>query len=261
MSKDDKTLTTNNTTTDVSFLDSYAGQGTENISLQDVSLPFLRILQSLSPQCQEGTESYIPDAKPGMFYNSLNGKVYGRSIKLIPVKYERTWLEFKPERQGFVATHAPDSVPVDKTDFNKWKNSDNGNEIVDTMTFYCLIADDLNSGMVVFPLTKSFLKHARKWNSLIMTDRLPNGKHSPIFANIWELETVINKNDKGTFYCLGDDTTKIKKVRFINQIEASDFVLPSIKDVESLNQKVITAGITEYNDPFADDAKTTGTKY
>ena len=49
-----------------------AGMGMENVGSEDVKIPFLRILQDLSPQVKEGKGEYIQGAKPGMIINSVS---------------------------------------------------------------------------------------------------------------------------------------------------------------------------------------------
>src|SRR3989304_1640576 len=51
----------------------YAGQGTEQATAGDYALPFLAILQKLSPQCDEINLLYIEGAKAGMVIEMASG--------------------------------------------------------------------------------------------------------------------------------------------------------------------------------------------
>src|SRR4030066_1543838 len=114
----------------VDFLEEIAGQGTENIAMDDMKTPFLVILQQNSPQCVKGNSAYVKGAEAGFFFNSLTQKIYGPEIEFIPLCVIKEWLEWKPNRGGFAGKHAPNSVKVNKEDFSHWRLA-NGNEIVE----------------------------------------------------------------------------------------------------------------------------------
>jgi hypothetical protein len=208
------------------FLNEYAEDGFEGISIDDVAIPFLRILQPLSPQCMDETApEYIPTAKPGMFFNTVTQRLYGRSVEVIPIKYEKIWLEWLPERGGLAGRHTPNSIPVDKSKFSEWK-LDNGNIIQEHYVFFCLVPEFLDDGPVAFSLTSTGIKHAKNWNTQIMLVQLPNKKRAPFYSSVWELTTVQNKNDQGTWWQIGEKQTSIKRVRFITETEFLDYVQP-----------------------------------
>jgi hypothetical protein len=46
-------------------------KGFENMTQEDMALPFVRILGQLSPQVTDGDAKYIEGAKPGMIYNTV----------------------------------------------------------------------------------------------------------------------------------------------------------------------------------------------
>ena len=50
-------------------------KGFENMTQEDMALPFVRILGQLSPQVTDGDAKYIEGAKPGMIYNTVTSDV------------------------------------------------------------------------------------------------------------------------------------------------------------------------------------------
>lgn len=208
------------------------------LGMSDITIPFLKILQKLSPQCDEENEEFVKGAKPGAFMNSLTGKVYGKSIKVIPIYYTKNYIEWKPNRGGLVKVHDIEPDMIDKSDYSEWKLP-NGNLIVETMNYYCLLADDIGSGVVVFSLTSSALKYARAWNTQINTTRLDNGNKAPFFSSVWELSTKQNKNDSGTWHTIGvNSTPAIARERFINEEEYTKFIKDTVADVGELTKKI-----------------------
>lgn len=233
----------------IDFMEDVSGQGYENIGSRDIATPFLKILQALSPELEEGNEAFISGAKIGMFFNSLTGQLYGREIKVIPLHYEKSWLEWRPRATGggLVNKHAPFSIKVDQSDFSKWKYGDN--EISETLMFYCLIDGHQEEGPIVYALSSSGIKHGKNWNTNIMMTKLPSGARAPFFSSVWILTSVKQTNAKGTYYQIGGKKSNIKRERFITAKEFSDFVLPirdNLKELEQgLDYKALEGAVEE----------------
>ncbi len=89
-----------------------AGLGMENTTADEFTIPFITVLQTNSPQCDENEGSYIPGAKAGMFYNTGTGElINGKDgFIFVPVARDHNFAEFTPRNLGggFVGTHAPD---------------------------------------------------------------------------------------------------------------------------------------------------------
>lgn len=216
------------------FLNDYAGEGLENINLEDQKTPFLVILQILSPPCQRDNDAFVKGAEPGMFFNTALRKLYGRKINVIPLAMKKVWLEWKPNRGGLVDRHEPNSIPVDKTDFTEWKF--NGNIIQENYMFFCLIEGHFKDGIVILSLASSGIKHAKNWNTMIVNTKLPGGKPAPIFSSVWELESVKNTNDQGSWYQLGEKATSIKRTRYITPSEFKEKVLEARNQAKTINE-------------------------
>lgn len=221
--------------TEVGFLNEYADQGFEGLTAEDFTIPFLRIAQPLSPQIDEDNDAYIQGCKPGMFFNTVTGRLYGTTVQVIPVMYKKLWLEWAPNRGGLVGRHEPKSIPVDKSNFGSWKN-EKGNTINEHHVFYCLVANHLDEGPVAFSLTSTGIKHARNWNTQIMMTKLPSGQRAPYFSSVWELTTVKNSNAQGNWWQIGGRTTAVERKRFITNEEFTQFVLPNRESLESLKE-------------------------
>lgn len=214
----------------VDFLNEHAGKGFENINQDDLKIPFLRILQKLSPQVDEKDPNYIKGAQPGMFFNTVTQKLYGKEVNLIPIKYEKVWLEWKPNRGGFVARHEPYSIVVDQSNFAEWKY--NGNIIQETLNFFVFIAGKLDEGPLVFSLSSTGIKHGKNWNTQIVHTRLPSGKQAPYFSSIWNISSIACTNAQGTWYQIGDTTSLIKRIRFISKEDFEKFINPTRKSLD-----------------------------
>lgn len=217
------------------FLSGLAGAGYDNLTLKDYALAFLKIAQAQSPELLEGEPAYIPGLKPGMFFNSVNKRVYGNVIHLIPVWYDNLWLEWAPNRGGIKGRHKPGSIKVYGSTFGKMM-SDSGNEVVETMTYYVIDSDFKEDGILILSLSKTGLKFGKYWNTSISTVKLENGDQAPFFAGVWEIKTTLMKNNLGAWF--GIDTNP-KMVRFIDELEYTKKVFPAITEVKENQDRVL----------------------
>src|SRR5215469_6642375 len=106
--------------------ESDAGLGV-SFKQEDQLLPLIYVLQSNSPVVDRRGEVHIEGAEPGHFWlrNSLHPIADGETgIEVIPCEMVRTWIEWLPNRQGFVGRH--DEPPPDLT--TKMVRGDDGRE-------------------------------------------------------------------------------------------------------------------------------------
>ncbi|MCK9231063.1 MAG: hypothetical protein M0P18_10335 [Syntrophales bacterium] len=198
--------------------------GFENADIDSYAVPFLRILQGLSPQVNEDdSDVYIEGAKPGMFYNTVSSKVYGKEIEVIPVTFYREFIEWAPNRGGFVRAHGPNPAILEQCVRND-RNQDvlpNGNVVQDTRCHIVLLANEIEAGPMLFPLVSTGIRHSKKWMSLMRMMRTPGGKSCPMFSCRWKLWTVLNKNDDGSWYMIGDRS--LHAVEYVGWVNAQQW--------------------------------------
>ena len=120
-------------------------QGFENMTQEDMALPFVRILGQLSPQVTEGDAKYIEGAKPGMIYNTVTSELYDgkKGIKVIPCYYKKDYPEWSDRGDGPgapVAVHLPNSpvIQIGKRDGSKIRLP-NGNYVEKTASHFVIV--------------------------------------------------------------------------------------------------------------------------
>lgn len=187
----------------------YAGGGFENQTQDDYSIPFISILQALSPQLQE------PDTtlKQGMILNTVTGDSYAgnKGIKFVPAVTQHEFIEFKPRDAGggFVGRHAVDSEVVKiaqaaSSEYGKY-NTPDGNELIETFAVYgIVVTEDGDTSQAVVAFSGSKIKKYRAWmtKAKVIQIQLTDGRRipAPLFAHRYLLKTVVEKAPKGTFY-------------------------------------------------------------
>ena len=216
--------------------------GFEGADFSSYATPFLKILQQNSPQLMEGSEGHIPEGKAGLFFNTVTNHVYGKTVQVIPVKFERLFVEWRPNRGGFAGMHDVASA-MKISDVNPKNNlmrinMETGNDLQDTHTFYLLIVGHEEEGPIVFPLTSTGMKHSRKWLSMAKLLRLPSKKPAPLFSSVYELITLVNENDQGRWYQIGDKSkTGIERIDWIT-IQQYAYVTEALSMFDLIKEKL-----------------------
>jgi hypothetical protein len=189
--------------------DSKDASGFGNLDMsRDVMIPYINILQTTSPQLNPSKAEYVEGAKVGQFYNTVSQEV-STSLNVIPVLYQLKYVEWKPRETGggLVEMHDADSGILGKTTRDKVTYKDvlsNGNYIATTAYHYVMVQNkDGNWSQAVISMTSTQLKKSRRWNSLMLTQKVegPSGSFTPpTYAVIYKLSTVSESNDRGSWF-------------------------------------------------------------
>lgn len=186
-----------------------AGLGV-SFKAEDQLLPLIYVLQNGSPVVDKRGDSYVPGAEPGHFWlrNAVNPIRNGEEgIIAIPTEMVRTWIEWLPNRGGFVARH--DTTPSDavmrsiRGDDGRERQmqvrSESGNILQDTREFYLLV----DGQPYVLPCTSTKHTFARAWNTLFHQFLHPKtGNVMPAFSRKYRLTTVPVSNALGKWFGL-----------------------------------------------------------
>ena len=205
-----------------------ANAGSQNMTQEDLALPFLKVLGQLSPEVNKMNEKFIEGAEPGMIYNTVTNKLYDgkKGIDVIPVFYERKYVEWQDRgaSQGSpVAIHdaGSDIVSTATRDKSYKDRLPNGNYLENTANHYVIFMNGSPSSALI-SMKATQLKISRKWNSIMMGLKL-NGKNGmftpPTYSHIYNLKTVQMSNDKGTWF--GWDVSKVGLVEHKQVYELS----------------------------------------
>lgn len=189
----------------------YAGAGFENQTSEDLSIPFLTILQGLSPVLKERK-----DLRQGMVYNTVTGDAV-ESVSFIPVCTQHLFVEWKPRKQGggFVGMHEPtEKLVVDakaqSTEFGRFSTAyadgkPVGNDLIETFYVYGMnLSPEGGWVSCVLAFTSTGIKKYKGWMTKARSIQiaLQDGRRipAPLFAHRYTLSTVVESNEKGEWY-------------------------------------------------------------
>lgn len=170
-----------------------------------VAFPFIRVLQSISPQCKKTKPEYVEGAEEGMLFNNINNRLMETPVEIVVGRFDRYYIEWKPNRGGFVAAHTPEEVEVDlrngtliRNEKNRIVSRSTGNEYTDTYTYYIVFPEFPEDGVCLLCLSSTQLKEARRWNRLLLSTYFPGtGRRAMPYHLRWLITTPAMSNDQG----------------------------------------------------------------
>lgn len=190
-------------------MEAAAGRGMENVTTEDVAIPFLRIIQKTSASMKKTSGEYRSDASEGMILNTVTGQLFDgekEGILVVPCGFNFKLIEWTPieDGGGFVGTYSREDPNVPTTTKNA-KGQDitaDGNILSPTAEHFVLLLhpEDGTWEQCVIAMSSTQLKKSRKWNSMMGKLTVPgkNGPFNPpIFSSMYRLTTVPENNDSG----------------------------------------------------------------
>lgn len=190
----------------------YAGQGFDNVTSDDNSIPFLAILQSNSPQLTDD-KFEAANLKAGMLFNTVSEEaVAGKEGCLfLPAVTQHVVVRWKPRDAGggVVAVLQLDDAEyleakAKSEKFGKYKAS-NGDEFVETFYVYGVICDSDGNpetpAVVAFTSTK--IKVYKKWMSkvnMFAHKKFGIPVKPPLFAHLIRITSFKDSNPSGEFF-------------------------------------------------------------
>lgn len=186
----------------------YAGYE-DNPESDELLIPFLSILQPMSPEITEADEDASPLLKPGNFINSVTGEITSAKDGLViqPVAFQSMCVEWIPrEKGGGIANRYQLHDP-----YVRQKMKDNGNsmvglkegenDLIETVYLYCnLLSTDGSEvlGFGVLPVKSTSLQPIKGFRTAL---QMIKGK-PPVFAFKAVLSSEKKSNDSGTWWRL-----------------------------------------------------------
>lgn len=199
------------------------GVGFEGTDKESFAIPFLRVLQKISPQCDEADGQYMEEARGGMFFNSVSGQLLDgkKGITFLQCAYQRRFLRWAPRGsdQGFKGEISPDEVATmrAKGEAQEFEgrlyipledgtvNPKKCDWLSDTRSHFGLLVDEETGAYsrVLLALSSTQIKKSKLIMSMLNEVKVkgPNGMVTPpTWLTKINLTSVIESNDQGSWF-------------------------------------------------------------
>jgi hypothetical protein len=184
-----------------------AAVGSEHVTTEEIAIPWLQVLQALSPQCTEGDAAFNPELRPGMILENVSGRAWPAKAGplVVPCAFHPLWIEWTPRNAGggFVRRYALGEAPPGAGPGVIRVETPEGNEVLRTHYHYVLILHPPDWTCAVVAMKATQLKYSQRWNNVVLNTRIegPQGRFvPPRFAQKYTLNSIMEKNDQGSWH-------------------------------------------------------------
>lgn len=245
--------------------------GNEEVGADDMSTPFLAILQGLSPAVVKGSDVYDEDAEAGDFIHTVSRELFSgeEGLVVVPAYYMKRWIEWVPRSKGggFIRQYEQGEAPpfAVKGDITLWMNEDGTQYIGDdpkknadrqatlTHMHFLILCTDAGPEPVMFSCTSTQLTPSSKWNALTNAQRI-KGRRLARFSTLYRLTTTMRQNAEGSWYVFGagverrlEPSTNGEDLELFNI--ARDFKTAAVEDRLKVDHKQDDDAPRQSNEP------------
>ena len=238
-----------------------AGKGMEHADKDSYAIPFITLLQGLSPQLET-----VEGARPGLFINTITNEVASK-IHVVPCAFQRRYLRWAPRASGggFKGEYDPAEVDAglvkgvrkvdgmylcDAPENGPFFDKD-GHPLFDRLNdtrnhFVLALSDDGNWKPALISLSSTQIKKSKRWMARISGIEMKDSKGTvfvpPSFSHIYVLSSVKEENNKGSWWSFEIDMVGPVQDAALYQ-KAKDF------------HSSVVAGKVEVSPPIAESAQ------
>lgn len=196
--------------------------GFEGADKESFAIPFLQLLQKMSPKVDEDHAEYIEGAKAGMLYNNVTGQLYDgkEGILVVPCAYSRMFIQWggREGEPGFKAQYTVEEFAALAKDETKAKQLDGrwyvpnedgsikekvNDRFEDTRCHYVIVIDKNGEyGSAIMSLASSQIKSSKKLMTSLQQKKVKFGDKMvtpPTFANLVRVKTSGRSNEQGSW--------------------------------------------------------------
>ncbi len=194
-----------------------AGGGMEGTDAESFAIPFLSVLQKMSPQVDEDDGAFVKGAKQSMFINSVTEELSDgkKGVEFIPCAYQRRFIRWGAKKQGggFKGEMTPEQVEAMR---EAGEIKDVGGKLLvpteqgvldvdisdmvkDTRNHFGLVKGKAGWSQVLMSLSSTQIKKSRGLMSMLRQIKVGD-LTPPTYYNIIHISTVPESNDQGSWH-------------------------------------------------------------
>ena len=243
-------------------LDIFAGHEGEGLDYDtsDLQIPFIRIIQAMSPQVKKSDPSYIAGASQGDVFNTVTGQFWPseEGITVIPCYQETKYLKWRPREQGggFLGELSKDDPDLSRTQRSGAKEIlPDGNELVKSDQHYVLVVDeDGIPGFGIVDMKSSALKVSRRWKTQLKMLTVKHPKTGqlvspPLFGTQWKLSVVEESNDQGSWF-----NWAVSNDGFVQDKELLEAAMNFRKSIMAGEAKAVAEDVADSHESVTEEA-------
>lgn len=172
------------------------GRGNEDVKVDSLTIPRLKLLQKMSDEVDKFHASYIEGAEPGHFLNSLTDELHRGAIYVINVKFTESFAVWKKRELGGGLVRSCKSLS-EAQEVLDLQDKPADFQLQHNHSHLLLLKDPATGALgkpVLMDFNSSKMSVSKNWNTMI------NTKGGDRFCGLWKLSPVNQTNKAGQIY-------------------------------------------------------------
>ena len=191
---------------EVELLESVAGEGSDNLTRDDILIPFIKIIQSNSDERVPNSTKHIEGAAEGDICNTATKELV-KKCSFIPLVYTKRWMEWgkREKKLGPIAAHKTPEILSQcyRGQDKKLYVHGSNNTVAETSIFFGLYLTEDWFTSVCITMHGSQLKKAKQIMTYVQNDMISGRKgkfRAPLYYRVYNLSTKQEFNDQGQWH-------------------------------------------------------------
>lgn len=174
------------------------GQGSSNVTQDDLAIPRIKLLQAINEEVQVGNPAYVKGAQAGLILNSVS-KELSNSLFVINLNFTKEFVAWRKRKQGGGIFGSFPSEADARVGLQEAGENEENFDIVENPCHLLFLVNENgeHAGTALLDMPSTKRKVSKVWNTLI-SEAEKEGQ--PRFSTVWELASVVEKNAEGTHF-------------------------------------------------------------
>lgn len=198
------------------------GKGSEGAGAEAFAIPFIQVLQKMSPVVDPDDPKYIKDAKAGMLIDSVTREIFDgkKGLQIVPAAFKRSFIKWggrESAESGFMGEFTPEDInakiengEIVALEGRLYEPDENGKVdpkkspyFADTRSHYVVVVKENGEySQAVISLASSQVKASRMLMTSLKQKKVKHGDSMitpPSFLNIVRFTTIGQSNSQGSW--------------------------------------------------------------
>jgi hypothetical protein len=172
------------------------GRGNEEVKVDSLTIPRVKLLQKMSDEVDEHHPAYVPGAKPGYFLNSLTKEIYKGDLYVVNIKFTESFAVWKKRDLGGGLIGSRKTL-AEAQEILDAQDKPQDFQLQHNHSHLLLIGNPETgelSDPIIMDFNSSKMSVSKNWNTMI------NLKKGDRFSGLWKLSAVSQTSKAGQVY-------------------------------------------------------------
>ncbi|MGR5253616.1 hypothetical protein ACPV5S_15570 [Vibrio astriarenae] len=173
------------------------GQGSQNVTADDVAIPRIKLLQKINDEVDKSNSKYVEGAESGMFLNTVTQEL-STALLAVNLHFDRKVKVWRKRKFGGGIWGTFDSEEQARAALQEAGEVDAQYDIVESPAHLLMLLDEKGTpkGVALLDMPSTKVKVSKLWNAQIIEKEREG---HPRFGCVWKIGVVTEESPNGAY--------------------------------------------------------------